>query len=182
MSNILGLESDVLARLTLALTNPQSRHPKVDVQAWPDRPANYKMLHPQGAALLVYKGTKYSDNVKADDKVEFELAVMARTLHEPNPDDPIGTGMYSLLKACLDVLHGWRSDFATRELVIISDGFTSYGEGVWTYTIRFVVPVFPRISLPPTIGPWTDGFDATGADKPNLTQVNYVYDPQGDKQ
>ena len=185
MNQILNLESDILARLTAALTNPEQTHPKVDVQAWPDRPASFKLSHPQGAALLVYKGKKYSDDTKKDDKAEFEVAVMARTLHEPNPEANIGTGMYALLECCVDALRGWRSKFATKELSIVSDGFTSYNEGVWTYTIRFTVPVYPLINLPLPVGPWHDAADITesaGQSVPNLNQLNYVYDPQGEPQ
>lgn len=178
MNAISRLEADILQRITAALTNPEQAYPKIDVQAWPDRPADYKMLHPQGAALLVYKGKKYSDNVKNDDKAEFELAIMARTLHEPNTEAPIGTGVYELLSTCIDALHGWRSEYATRPLTIVSDGFNLYGEGVWTYSIRFTVPVFPRINLPRTIGPWAEAADVAGDLAPHLNQVHYLFEPK----
>ena len=178
MNAISHLEADILQRITVALTNPEQVHPKIDVQAWPDRPADFKMLHPQGAALLVYKGKKYSDNVKNDDKAEFELAVMARTLHEPSTEVTLGTGMYELLSTCIDALHGWRSEHATRPLTIGSDTFNTYGEGVWSYSIRFIVPVFPRINLPPTIGPWAEAADGAGVNAPHLNQTTYLFEPQ----
>lgn len=171
------LEAEILARISAALTNAGQQYPKVDVQSWPDNPANFSASHPLGTVLLIYKGTKYAPNTSANDVAEYEISVMARTLRDPNPltaDDVAGVGMHELLNTIIAAIHGWRPDCSSGQLLVGSEGFQGYTEGVWTYSIRATAPLFPRVAIDPVIGPWTD---VHCQNAPKLTRIEYEYTP-----
>ena len=182
-----ALEAEILARLSASLTIEGQAYPKVDVQAWPDNPKNFTMRHPLGTVLAIYKGTKYAKDSSTNDIAEYELSVMSRTLRDANPTDTVtqtlGVGVYALIDTVVSTLHGWKPDLATGKLLVTSDGFDNYLEGVWTYSIRTTVPMFPRILFDPapliTTGPWTDETCLTA---PNLTEANHVYEPNQGEQ
>ena len=86
-----GTENAVIARIAAALTLVGQSHPKVEVRAWPDRPRDYRMTHPKGAALVIYRGSKYAHHATAGQLVsyedEFELGLISRTVREANTPD-----------------------------------------------------------------------------------------------
>lgn len=170
------LEADIISRLTAALTIGGQRHPKVDVQAWPDNPTAFRMAHPIGTVLVVYKGTKYAKTTADTDQSDYEVSIMARTLREPNPTDSttdaLGVGTYDLIDTVVGCLHGWSPAEAMGQLLVTSDGFDKYNEGVWFYTIRCAVPMFPRIGVASAVGPWTD---ATCLDAPPFVHADYQF-------
>lgn len=171
------LEAEILTRITAALTNAGQQHPKVDVQSWPDNPANFSTSHPLGTVLLIYKGTKYAQNTSGNDVAEYEISVLARTLRDPNPltaTDVAGVGMYELLHTVTAAIHGWHPDYAAGQLLVATEGFQGYSEGVWTYSIRASVPMFPRIAINPVIGPWTD---VHCQNAPPLKHTDFVFEP-----
>ena len=170
----LMLEGEILTRLVAALTNAGQAHPKVDVQSWPDNPANFSASHPLGTVLLIYKGTTYAPSTTGNDVAEYEISVLSRTLRDPNPlgaDDVAGVGMYELLHTIIAAIHGWRPEYAVNQLLVVSDGFQGYAEGTWTYSIRITVPMFPRVAMEHVIGPWTDTHCETA---PPLKQTDFV--------
>lgn len=145
---ILMLEKSIVQRITEALTLPGQQHPKVDVQAWPSKPREYKMTHPYGCALVLYRGSKYSDDkstggqyVEYDDS--FEIGLLSRTLREPNVPDTAnaGRGIYELIESCRDALMGWQPDQARSIVRIKAIEFDDYSEGTWGYSLRFSVPM-----------------------------------------
>ena len=179
MSRIANLEREILDQLINALMLPDKPHPKVDVQAWPDNPTTFRMVHPMGTVLLIYKGTTYAKSSADRDIAEYEITIMSRTLRDPNPTDgvttPLGVGMYELLDTLVKAIHGWRPEYAVDQLRVNSDGFQGYTEGVWSYSLRTSVPLFASIALAPSTGPWTDQDCRTA---PPLKQTDYVYQSQ----
>ena len=173
----LMLEAEILTRITAALTNAGQQYPKVDVQSWPDNPANFSASHPLGTVLLIYKGTKYAQNTSSNDVAEYEISVLARTLREPNTvaEGVLGVGMYDLLNVIIGAIHGWHPDYAAGQLLVATEGFQSYTEGVWTYSIRATAPLFPRVGIEPVIGPWTD---VHCQNAPPLTHVEFEFRPE----
>ena len=89
MSAIGQLEAAIVARIGAVLTLPGQTHPKVEVRAWPERAREYKMSHPHGCAMVIYKGSKFAQDQSTAGhlvafEAEFELGLISRTLREPN--------------------------------------------------------------------------------------------------
>lgn len=114
---LMGLvESAVIERLGRALTLPHQTHPKVEVVAWPTRPDQYKMTHPHGAVLVMYRSSRFAQNGDLSGQVterlaQFELAIASKTLREPNvkdsPDTAKGLSAYAIMETNLWALAGW---------------------------------------------------------------------------
>lgn len=161
MSAVGDLESAIVARLAAALTLPGQEHPKVEVRAWPDKPSSYRMNHPHGAALVIFRGSQFTHGdtggqlVSYDDV--FELGLISRTLREPNaPGDTLGVGIYDLLEICRNALLGWTPAGASSAVRLVSVDFDAYSEGTWGYSLRVAVPQTTVADRHGAIGPWTD--------------------------
>lgn len=162
MSTVGELESAIVARLSAALTLPGQAHPKVDVRAWPERPRDYRMAHPHGAALVIYRGSKFTHRATAGQLVpyedEFELGLVSRTLREANApgtvEAALGVGIYDLLQTCRETLMGWVPQFASGQVRVISIEFDDYVEGTWGYSLRFAIPMTTVANRPRPPGPW----------------------------
>ena len=148
MSTVGELENAIVARLSVALTLPGQAHPKVDVRAWPSARCDYRMAHPHGAALVIYRGSKFTHRATAGQLVpyedEFELGLVSRTLREANApgtvEAALGVGIYDLLQTCRETLMGWVPQFASGQVRVISIEFDDYVEGTWGYSLRFAIP------------------------------------------
>ncbi len=194
MSVIGTLETAIVSRITAALTLPGQAHPKVEVRAWPERARDYKMTHPHGCAMVIYKGSKFSQDQSTAGhlvafEAEFELGLISRTLREPNTPETgaatpgqaqpgpgqaaRGTGIYDLLETCRGALLGWQPDQAAGSVRLRAEDFDDYTEGTWGYSLRFVVPMLTVAERHCPPGPWA--FDAPNSccvDAPPLTQLN----------
>lgn len=181
MSVIGTLESGIVSRITAALSLPGQAHPKVEVRAWPERARDYKMTHPHGCAMVIYKGSKFSQDQSTAGhlvafEAEFELGLISRTLREPNTPETgaaLGTGIYDLLETCRGALLGWQPDQAAGAVRLRAEDFDDYTEGTWGYSLRFVVPMLTVAERHCPPGPWA--FDAPNSccvDAPPLTQLN----------
>ncbi len=163
MSMVGDLENTIVARLAAALTLAGQAHPKVEVRAWPDRPRDYRMTHPNGAALVIFRGSKFAHHATAGQLVtyedEFELGLVSRTLREANTpgatDAALGVGIYDLLETCRNTLLGWTPPTASGQVRIISVEFDDYVEGTWGYSLRFGVPMTTVANRPRPSGPWS---------------------------
>ncbi len=183
MNVTLAIETELLQRLTKALTLPGMAHPKVDVAAWPDRPKDFKLQHPHGCALLMYKRSQYqscgTSGQWARGTSEFEITLAARTLREPQiPADssaaPKGLSAYALVDTCKWALSGFRPTAASSALMLADDSFEQYFEGVWYYSLRVSVPVIAITGRDCAPGPWVA---ACCLDAPALARVAYVDGP-----
>lgn len=181
--SILGdIENEIVSRLTGVLTLPNQEYPKVDVQAWPASPKDFKMIHPFGCVLVVYKDSKFKAGSTGghfvDTDAEFEVSVIARTLREPNAPElpePIGVGMYDLLESCKTALLGWQPVDASAAMQIHGERFSDYTEGGWTYTQLWRVPMVTVADRRCPTGPWRP--DACCTDANLTTQVIYEEQP-----
>lgn len=161
MSKLGDLETNIVARLSAALTLPDQAHPKVEVRAWPDKPSNYRMTHPHGAVLVIYRGGPFTHGATAGQLVTyediFELGLISRTLREPNaPGDALGVGIYDLLETCRAALLGWTPPEASGAVRMIGVDFDGYVEGTWGYSQRLAVPQTTVANRHGPIGPWND--------------------------
>jgi hypothetical protein len=169
-------EKEMLARLSAALTLPGQSLPQVEVREWPNKPSTYSLGHPVGAVLVLYKGAGYSPRAGMgglgvmDVEAEFEVALLLRTLREPNApgrDEELGLGMYELLAKCRSALAGWRPAVATGVLQIKSDGFEGYEQGRWVYSLHCVLPL---LVVPDELPAGVECCEADGT----LKAVNWV--------
>lgn len=124
-------------------------------------PRDFKMLHPYGCVLVVYKGGKFkagsTGGYMVDGDADFEVAVMTRTLREPNAPElpePVGVGMYDLLESCKTALLGWQPADASAAMQVTGERFTEYHEGGWTYTQSWRVPMVTVANRRCPQGPW----------------------------
>lgn len=163
MSAVAATEAAIVARITAAMTLAGQAHPKVEVRAWPDSPRDYRMTHPNGAALVIYRGSKFNHHATANQLVsyedEFELGLVSRTLREPNTPDAAdiarGIGIYDLLETCRNTLLGWTPQQASGSVRIVSVDFDDYAEGTWGYSLRFAIPMTTVANRPRPPGPWS---------------------------
>lgn len=180
MSLIGNIEADIVAHLAAALTLNGQSSPQVDVQAWPQRPKDYRMSHPIGAALVIYNGADYKDSETSTGmhallNVKFELNLMARNLRESAEINGLSDlGMYAFLEACRNALMGWQPPLAGGAIAIKSDGFEDYHEGVWQYSMKFTLPVV--VVGNNNIGSMFGADVAFGGNPPPISQL--IFDPQ----
>jgi hypothetical protein len=141
------------------------------------------MSHPHGCALVIYKGSKFSQDQSTAGQLvafeaEFELGLISRTLREPNvpqADAPAGVGIYDLLETCQRTLLGWQPELATGAVRLRVAEFDDYAEGTWGYSLRFTVPMMTVAERPCPPGPWaTDGPNGCCDTAPPLNQLNYA--------
>lgn len=181
MSAIGLLEAAIVARIGAVLTLPGQTHPKVEVRAWPERARDYKMTHPHGCAMVIYKGSKFSQDQSTSGhlvafEAEFELGLISRTLREPTlPNAALGgdagTGIYDLLESCRIALLGWQPVQAAGAVRLRSEDFDDYVEGTWGYSLRFLVPMVTMAERHCIPGPWAaDGPNSCCTDAPPLSQ------------
>lgn len=163
-SIIQQVEAALVARLTEAFTTPGKPHPIVDVLAWPSDPRTFKMQHPVGACMVIYRGlTDDNHSAMAGQRVEqeasYEIGILARTLreHQPPQGAQLGTGAYDLLDTCRKALMGWRVPVSSGVTKVKKDAFDDYIEGVWGYTIQLTVPLMTVLDIAESDEPWMAG-------------------------
>lgn len=144
----LDLEKSIVQRITAALTLSGQQYPKVDVLAWPNKPREYKMTHPHGCVMVIYKGSKFTSDKSigghfVERAAHFELGILSRTLREANVPDATsaGRGIYELLDSCRTVLLGWQPGLASNVIELRAEEFDDYVEGTWGYSLKFAVPM-----------------------------------------
>lgn len=162
MSVIGNLEAAIVERIGLALTLPNQQHPKVEVRGWPEKPRDYKLTHPHGCAMVIYKGSKYgygksNSGQVVNETTEFEIGLISRTLREPNApaqDAMQGLGIYDLLEDCRNTLSGWQPDIASSPIQLVASAYGGHVEGTWSYSLRIAIPITAIAGRPCPPGPW----------------------------
>ncbi len=108
--------------------------PDVLVQGFPDKPAEFLLLHSIGAILVHYQGSNYSSSnalafVTQENKKEFSITIVTRNLRSHN-------GAYEFLDRVKQTLTGFKIDGCTP-LTPTKDFFISENTGIWQYGINF---------------------------------------------
>lgn len=152
------VEDDLLARLRQALTRAGQPHPVIDVQPWPGRPEEWRMVHPVGALLLMYRGGQFPAGPGLVQwSAEFELGLMVRNLrtHQARPGAPDeGIGAYDLLQAVRVALAGHEPPSAAGPVHVARESYTGRRDAVWAYAVRLAVPMVSLVQVPEAPGPW----------------------------
>lgn len=124
MSNLLALENALLTQLASADLG-------VTVEPYPDRPADYTLLDPVGAVLVVISGSRYSNSINGVQtrNTRIVITVLVRNLSTH-------TGAYTLLDRVLNTLQGWQPD-GWQAVAAVSEQFITEDSGVWQYDLVF---------------------------------------------
>lgn len=100
----------------------------------------YKLSHPVGSYLIVYKGSSYKQkdvkNIVAQDRdVEIMVVVTARYRVDMTPEE--------YLDFAVEKISGYKTESKRTDRMIhcISDEWLGEESGIWSYAATFVVPV-----------------------------------------
>lgn len=126
---ILEIEREIIARLKEKIQN-------VAIEAFPEKPAEFRLIHPKGALLVHYAGSdflepKTTDIVYQERRVQFAVTVVMRHLrtHE---------GAYAYLDAVRIALAGFQLPGCTK-MYPVKEEFIGEENGIWQYGIAFVI-------------------------------------------
>ena len=106
----------------------------IPVEAFPERPAEYRLTHPVGKVLVIYSGSNHGPEI-TEEPISYErvtswtLALMVRGLKAPK-------GAYAALEAAVAAIDAWTPP-GCRRARVTKDGFIANNDGVWIYEITF---------------------------------------------
>lgn len=100
----------------------------------------YKLSHPIGAYLIIYKGSTFKQkdvkNIIAQDRdIEIMIVITARYREEMTPEEYLD---YAIEKLSGKETESKRTD---RRIYCVSDEWLGEEAGIWSYAATFVVPV-----------------------------------------
>lgn len=129
-SVLLELEQAVIAQL-------QSVGLGIPVEPYPDRPSDYALLDPVGAALVVIQGSRYEQqfNGVQNRATRIIVTLLMRNLSTHQ-------GAYALIDAITTALMGWTPPLQGSGqnwcgLSAVSDQYVNEFSGVWQYDLVF---------------------------------------------
>lgn len=106
------------------------------VEGFPDKPAEFKLIHPKGAVLVHYQGGNYSEPkalgcIVQDKKLEFSITVVMKNLRNHS-------GAYEYLDRIREILTGFKPDNCSK-MYPTKEDFLFEDSGLWQYSINFVL-------------------------------------------
>jgi len=148
------IENQIIDRL-------KAKIPDLHIEGFPEKPAEFRLVHPKGAILVHYQGGNYSESkslgcIYQDKKLEFSTTVVTRHLrtHE---------GAYGYIDKIREILTGFKPENCSK-MYPVKEEFLAEDNGIWQYSINFVLttpsievdneetpPVFKGISLEGTL-------------------------------
>ena len=116
------------------------------VEFYPEKPANYRLNHANGALLVSYAKSNYP---KHDDtaaiikprQMGFTVTIISRGLHDRY-------GAVPLVDWVLAMLSGYRPEHTDKTLAPVRDYFIQHQSGLWYYGVDFDVEAVHVQSLP----------------------------------
>lgn len=113
------------------------------IEGFPEKPSEYKLMHPKGALLVSYAGSTFSepkptDIVFQERKVEFDITVAMRHLRNHE-------GAYAYLDAVRIALTGYRIAGCSK-MYPAKEEFLNEDNGIWQYAMTFAMTI-PAIEI-----------------------------------
>lgn len=129
-------ENEIISKL-------KTEFPNLLVQGFPEKPSEFILLHPIGALLVHYQGSKYSNSnainfISQNNQKEFSVTVVTRNLRS-------NEGAYEIIDKVKEVLTGYII-LECSALMPIKDYFISEQTGIWQYGINFTLTT-PNIQI-----------------------------------
>lgn len=127
--NIREIENSIIEKL-------KSSFSELLIQGFPDKPAEFILLHPIGALLIHYQGSNYTSTnalnfITQENKKEFSITVVTRNLRS-------NKGAYEFIDGIKSVLTGFSPDGCSK-LSPSKDFFISEKGGIWQYGVNFTL-------------------------------------------
>ena len=115
--------------------------PELKVEAFPDRPEDYRFTHPVGALLVHYRGADFGDSqgvgtVSLNRKLLWDITLYAKSLRDHRGTEGRG-GALLMLDALRAHLTGWRPKGATSGMVPEREDFLNRDASAWIYVARY---------------------------------------------
>lgn len=124
-ATVQSIETALIAKLGTAL-------PELEVQAFPEKPEEYDLIHPVGACLVQYDGSEFSGNsvgngaVAQVRRLRFSVVYLVRNLRD-------SSGCYALLQRGAAALTGLLVAGTLSPGAIVHESFHAEADGVWMY-------------------------------------------------
>ena len=112
----------------------------VQIQGFPEKPSEFRLIHPIGALLVHYQGANYSEPkslgcIVQDKKFEFSITVVMKNLRSPQDAHQ---GAYDYIDAVNQTLTGYRIDGCSK-MYPVKEDFIGEDNGIWQYGITFAL-------------------------------------------
>ena len=125
--------SATLPILTALRAHLQAALPAYEVALFPDRPDGYRFIHPKGAVLIGYQGSKFTKlealgMIAQQRDITLNLTVFGRGVHHDG-------AALDLLDALRLALVGYRPPNC-QPCHLLAEGFLSEDGGAWQYELR----------------------------------------------
>jgi len=149
---------NVLPVIDAVVTRLQEKLPTLQVEYFPEKPADYRLNHPQGALLVSYTGSRFDrpndiGAVIQSQTLQLCVTVVFRQLNGK-------TGAIAVLDVIRCILGGYTPPNCRRRIWLTREVFIGEVKGLWQYALDFATEsVFIEDSDLPS--------------GPLLTEVNY---------
>lgn len=125
--NIKNVETQIIERLKTKIND-------LKIEGFPEKPADFKLIHPKGAVLVHYQGANYSESksigcILQEKKLEFSITVVMKNLRSYE-------GAYYYLDKTRQVLTGFIPENCSK-LLPLKEEFIGEDNGIWQYSINF---------------------------------------------
>jgi hypothetical protein len=126
---ILEIESAIINRLKEKIQG-------LEIDSFPEKPAEFRLKHPKGALLVRYAGANYTEpfatgQVVQDRKINFEVNIIMRHLTSHK-------GVYAYLDAVRIALTGFKPPNCGKAYPV-KEEFITEDAGIWHYGIIFTM-------------------------------------------
>lgn len=135
--SISNIENSIIERL-------KGEFPELHVEGFPEKPAEFRLIHPKGAILIHYQGGNYSETkslgcIYQEKKLEFSITIVMKHLrtHE---------GAYEYLDKVRNNLTGFTPENCSK-IRPTKEEFIGEDSGIWQYSINFftTTPIIEEI-------------------------------------
>ncbi len=103
------------------------------VEFYPEKPANYRLNHANGALLINYAKSKYGNRqdvglVTKERDMTFTVTIVSRNLHDKY-------GAVPLVDWVIAMLSGFTASHCDKPFAPIDDYFVQHQSGLWFYAV-----------------------------------------------
>lgn len=124
-SLILQTEQSIVEHLKASIDD-------LSVESFPEKPSRYRLRHAKGAALVIYQGSRYSDDANMFNERTMTWVVTLLMRHLKSHE-----GAYAYIESIIQSLVGFKPTGSPNPLLINKDQFIREDDGVWQYDLVF---------------------------------------------
>ncbi|PVJ40204.1 hypothetical protein C4855_26865, partial [Salmonella enterica subsp. enterica serovar Gaminara] len=126
---------NVLPVLDAVLTRLREKLPQLQVEYFPEKPAEYRLNHPVGALLVSYAGSRFDKPndigaVLQPQTIQLCVTVVFRQLNGKK-------GAIDVLDAVRRILGGYTPPNCRRRIWLTREVFIGEVKGLWQYALDF---------------------------------------------